>query len=188
MYTTTRLLLPFTEGINARAIDYAIQLAEKRQATLVPLALIPVRPDQKTRPESLQQAQDFLELARHKAERQRVPVELTRVSTGDAALSIEAMAGEMGCEAVLLFLCNTDEVLLGQAEIRALMDRSACNMRIILFPEKRKRLANNHLLHLPFLRRVEDDALRTQIEPLLEEPSREHVSLVRYPGQADSLN
>jgi hypothetical protein len=188
MYTTTRLLLPFTEGINAQAIDYAIQLAEKRQATLVPLALIPVRPDQKTRPESLQQAQDFLELARHKAARQGVPVELARVSTGDAALSIEAMAGEMGCEAVLLFLCNTNEVLLGHAQIRALMDRSTCNMCIILFPEKRRRFANKHLLHLSLLRRVEDDSLRTQIESLLEEPSCEQARLVRYPGQANSLN
>ena len=157
MHSTTRLLLPFTGGINVTALNYAMQLAEQRRATLVLLALIPTRPGKGVRLEHIQQAQDFLELTRRKAERQGVPIEPMRLYTRDAALSIEAIAGEMDCEAVLLFLGNRDEALLGHTEIRALMDNSACNMHIILLPERRERRTTGHLLHVPFLRRSSHD-------------------------------
>lgn len=153
MESIARLLLPFTGGIDVMALNYAMQLAEQRGATLVPLALIAPRPGKGARLEHIQQAQDFLELTRRKAERLRVPIEPMRLHTRDAALSIEAIAGEMDCEAVLLFLCNTEEILLGHAEIRALMDNSACNMHIILLPEKRRQRAAGHFPHIPFLRR-----------------------------------
>lgn len=188
MSTTARLLLPFTGEINTQAINCAIQIAVNRQAILVPVALVPVRPNGRIRLEFLQQAQDFLEFTRHKAERQGVPVEPVHISTGNTALSIEAIAGEMECEAVLIFLCNTAEVLLGHAEIRTLMDHSNCNMLIVLFPEKCKRRTSNHLLLLPFLRRSERDAVSIETESLLEDISRKHVALVHYPVQTDRLH
>src|SRR5579883_1294516 len=157
MHTTTRLLLPFTGNINALALDYAVQLAEQRQATLVPLALIAAQSGKGARLEHIQQAQDFLELTRRKAERQGVPIEPMRLYTQDAACSIEAIASEMECEAILLFLYGAGEVLLEHAEIRSLMDNSACNMHILLLPEKRGRRMTAHPLHIPFRRRPGDE-------------------------------
>ncbi len=143
MDATTRLLLPFTEEIDPLALDYAVQIAKQHQATLVLLALIPVRPHRNVRLECIQQAQDFLVLTNRKASRQGVPIEMTQIYTRDAVRSIEAFASEMHCEAVLLFLYNTCGVLLGHAEICALMDRGTCNVHVIFLPEKRVRMAVN---------------------------------------------
>lgn len=175
MDTTTRLLLPFTGSINALALSYAIQMAEQRHATLVPLALIP----QGGRLEHIQQAQDFLEFTRRKAERQGVPIEPARIYTGNAARTIEAFSGEMNCEAVILFLSNTNEVLLEHAEIRELMDHSNCNMHIVLLPEKRRWRAPNHPVHMPIIRRSDDDTPTSKSGALLQEQGQEHISLVR---------
>src|SRR5689334_14436398 len=81
---TIRLLLPFTGNINTLALNYAIQFAEMRGATLVPLALIRVMPGKAVRLERVQQAQDFLEFVHYKAQRQGVPVEQARIYTNDA--------------------------------------------------------------------------------------------------------
>lgn len=139
MHTTTRLLLPFTEGISSLALGYAVQIAQQSRATLVPLALIPVRPKQHVRLELIQQAQDFLVLITHKATRQGVPIEAAQLYTQDSVRSIEVFAREMHCEAVLLFLSYAGEVLLGHAEIRALMERGTCNIHLVLLPAKRTR-------------------------------------------------
>lgn len=147
---TTRLLLPFTGSMNMLALSYAIQLAKQRQATLVPLALIRVKQCQVARLEYIQQAQDFLEFARCKAERQGIPVEQARVYTSDVALSIGAIAGEMNCEAVLLFMGRSDEAFLEAAEIRTLLDYAICNAHIVLLPSRHNK--RKHSLHLPLLR------------------------------------
>lgn len=141
---TTRLLLPFTGGINTQALSYAIHLAEQRQAVLVPLALIRVQACRPVRLEYIQGAQDFLEFTRYKAAQHGVSVERACIYTGDVALSIEAVAGEMNCEAVILFLSDTDEALLAAAEIGALMERAACNAYIVLLPSRRARRSGVH--------------------------------------------
>ncbi|MEO7021646.1 MAG: universal stress protein [Ktedonobacteraceae bacterium] len=143
MDATTRLLLPFTEEIDPLALDYAVQIAKQHQATLVLLALIPVRSQRNVRMELIQQAQDFLVLTNRKASRQGVPIEMTQLYTRDAVRSIEAFASEMHCEAVLLFLYNTCEVLLGYAESSALVDHGVCNVHVIILPQKRARMAVN---------------------------------------------
>lgn len=178
MESIARLLLPFTGGINVMALNYATQLAEQRGATLVPLALVATRPGKGARLEHIQQAQDFLELTRRKAERLRVPIEPMRIHTRDAALSIEALAGEMDCEAVLLFLCNTEEILLGHAEIRALMDNSACNMHIILLPEKRGQRVASRFPRIPFLRRISSGERAASSGESLQEQAQKTDMLV----------
>jgi hypothetical protein len=168
----TRFLLPFTGSINAPALAHAVQLAAYHQATLVPLALIRVKPNKAARLERIQQAQDFLELARHKAERQGVPIEQARVYTSDVARSIEAIAGEMRCEAVIIFLCTTEEMFLASTEISELMDHAACNAHIVLLSGRRER---KHPLHIPLLKRLDERKTRTKagalIHTLTEEPT-----------------
>lgn len=147
---TIRLLLPFTGNINTLALNYAIQFAEKRQATLVPLALIRVMPGKAVRLEHIQQAQDFLEFVHYKAQQQGVPIEQARIYTSDAVRSIEAVAGEMNCAAVMLFLSDTGDVLLDLAELRSLMNQSACNAHLVLLPARR---AKRRLMHISLLKR-----------------------------------
>jgi hypothetical protein len=145
----TRLLLPFTTDINVLALNYALQMADQRHATLVPLALVPVAPHKGARLERLQQAQDFLTMIHHKAQQRGVPIESSELYTVDPARSIEAFASEMDCQAVIIFLSNTTDILLGRPEIRSLLEHSACNLHIVLLPEKRSRFAQKLPLHLP---------------------------------------
>jgi hypothetical protein len=73
----TQMLLPFTHGIDASAIDYACTLAQRLHVTLVVLSLIRLQEPPGTRNprlEDIQQSKDFLEFAQHKAARQGVPM------------------------------------------------------------------------------------------------------------------
>ena len=157
--TITRLLLPFTGSIDAQALSYAIQLADHRQATLVPLALIRVKPNRAARLEHIQQAQDFLEFVRCRAGRWGVPIEHACIYTSNVVRSIELLAGEMGCEAVLLFLSATGEALLEAAEINEVMDHAACNAHVVLLPPGRGR---QHPLYVSLLKRSESHMARTK--------------------------
>ncbi|HET8845532.1 MAG TPA: hypothetical protein VFN35_28960 [Ktedonobacteraceae bacterium] len=130
-YTTTRLLLPFTERIDGQAINYALRTAKQLCATLVPLALIRVRPGKRARAEYMQQAQDFLVLTRTRAQRYGVAIEQAQLYTSDPVRSIEAFAGEMHCEAILLFP-ERRPVLLGQREMQALIISLGQRVNIIL--------------------------------------------------------
>jgi len=180
MDVKTRLLLPFTSDINVLALNYALQMAEQRHATLVPLALVLVAPHKGARLERLQQAQDFLTMISHKAQQRGVPIEASELYTVDAARSVEAFASEMACQAVIVFLSGARDILLGRAEIRNLLERSVCNLHIVLLPEKRSRFT----LHLPLFRRSPGHASRpvqekeelpvTIIHRLLE-PDHEHL-------------
>lgn len=136
---TTRLLLPFTGGINTQALNSAVHLAEQRQAVLVPLALIRVQACRPVRLEYIQGAQDFLEFTRYKAAQHGVSVERACIYTSNVVRSIEAVTGEMNCDAVILFLSNTGEALLAPTEVSALMERAACNAYIVLLPSRRAR-------------------------------------------------
>src|SRR5690242_11885613 len=98
---TTRLLLPFTHGVDVCAIDSALRLAKGYDAILVPLALIYVPEDGQAkgaRLEHIQQSKDFLEVVKHKAARYGVPLERLEVYTSDIAQSIRIIASEMECE------------------------------------------------------------------------------------------
>jgi hypothetical protein len=59
-----RWLLPFTYGVDMRAIDYLVSLAENNGATLIPVSLISVPNHSRSggaRLEHIQQSKDFLE-------------------------------------------------------------------------------------------------------------------------------
>jgi CheY-like chemotaxis protein len=84
---TPRWLLPFMHGVDMRAIEYTVRLAESAGATLIPVSLI-TAPPKGARLEHLQQSKDFLEAVQHKAARYLVPVERYEVFTADAQQSI----------------------------------------------------------------------------------------------------
>ena len=74
----SRWLLPFTYGVDMRAIDYLVSLAENNGATLIPVSLVSVPKDSRSggaRLEHIQQSKDFLEAVKYKSARLQVPVE-----------------------------------------------------------------------------------------------------------------
>ena len=121
----TRFLLPFTHGVDMRAIEQAILLAKSHEAILIPLALIYVperRQAKGARLEYVQQSKDFLEATKYKAARYGVPVERFEVFTSDVVQSINLVASEMECEGILLFIGRRGGILLDISEIKRLVE------------------------------------------------------------------
>ncbi len=124
MVIMTRLLLPFTHGINVSAITAAIALAERFDATLVALSLIhlPQAPDKDPRWEDIQQSNDFLAFVHHKAARWVVPVERVELYTHNPVCSIRALAQEMECTGIVLVVRRGTGVLLATHEVKQLLE------------------------------------------------------------------
>jgi universal stress protein family protein len=134
MMKRINLLLPFTHGVDMRAIEQALLLAKGRQATLVPLALIHVPEERRAkgaRLEHVQQSKDFLEAVKHKAARYAVPIERFEVFTGDVVQSINTIASDLECEGILLFVGRKDGILLQASEIKHLMETTTCRLYIL---------------------------------------------------------
>lgn len=122
-----RLLFPFTHGVDKWAIEHALQLAQERQATLVPLALIRI-PDSRTarggaaiRLEHIQQAKDFLETVRYAAPKYHIAIESHEIATPNVIHSIATQAQSLGCESVILLTNEHGGLLLQTHEIAALL-------------------------------------------------------------------
>ena len=151
---TARLLLPFMHGVDVCAIDSALRLAKGYDATLVPLALIYIPEDRRSkgaRLEHIQQSKDFLELVKHKAARYGVPIKRLEVYTSDVAQSIRAVASEMECEAILLFVGDKHDVLLSASQIKHLMEHFTCKLYVLRLQtgggKSLKRVIREHFSH-----------------------------------------
>ena len=130
----TRLLLPFTHGVNIFAIEQAILLAKSLEATLIPLSVIHVPQEGRSRGarlEHIQQSKDFLEAVKYKAARYSVPVERYEVFTADVVQSINIVAKEQRCEGILLFVGGKKGVLLQADEIKCLMETMVCKLYVL---------------------------------------------------------
>jgi len=103
--STHRWLLPFTHGVDMRAIDDVVFLAENAGATLVAVSLVSVPQrgrSEGARLEHIEQSKDFLEALQYKAARHRVSVERYEVFTTDVIQSITSLTHEMQCTAFIL--------------------------------------------------------------------------------------
>ena len=136
----TQILLPFTHGIDASAISYALAIAQRLQLTLVILSLIrlPETPStRKPRLEDIQQSKDFLEFVHHRAARQGVPIVRMELYTCNPVRSIRALAQEMECEGILLFVQCGVGVLLATEEVKQLLEQESIPLYIVpLLPNK----------------------------------------------------
>jgi hypothetical protein len=130
----TRLLLPFTQGVEMEALDSAVLLAKACQATLVALALILV-PAKRRRPEPrlehVMQAKDFLEAVRWKAARHGVPIERCEVFTEDVVRSIDVLTKSLECRGMVLFVREGRGVLLSIDEIACVVEQVDCTGYIV---------------------------------------------------------
>ena len=136
----SNLLLPFTHGIDVSAITYALAFAQRFHSTLVVLSLIslPETPGtRKPRLEAIQQSKDFLEFVQHKAARQAVPIVRIELYTHHPARSIRALAQEMECASILLFVQRGAGVLLTIGEVKQLLEQESVPLYMVsLLPNK----------------------------------------------------
>ncbi len=138
MVLMTRLLLPFTHGIEGSAITAALALAQRFDATLVVLSLIhlPQAPDRGPRWEDIQQSNDFLEFVHHKAARSGVPVERVEIYTRNPVSSIRALTQEMVCVGIVLVVRRGAGVLLDTNEVKQLLEDGSMPLHIVRLPVK----------------------------------------------------
>jgi hypothetical protein len=117
---TSRWLLPFTQGVDMRSIEYAVDLAESAGAVLIPVSLIS-SPPTGARLEHIQQSKDFLEAVQHKAERLQVPVERYEVFTTDVLQSITTLVHDTRCDGIILVTSGEHTRLLQDEEVKPLL-------------------------------------------------------------------
>lgn len=117
---TSRWLMPFTHGVDMRAIDYAVRLAESAGATMVPVSLVSA-PPKGARLEHIQQSKDFLEAVQNKAARFQVPVERYEVFTVDALQSITTLVHQIRCNGIILVTSRGHTCLLQDQEVKQLL-------------------------------------------------------------------
>ncbi len=133
----TSLLLPFTHGVDASAINYALALAQRFYSTLVVLSLIrlPEAPSApKPRLDAIQQSKDFLEFVQHKATRQDIPIVRVELYTQHPVRSIRALAQEMECAGILLFVHRGAGVLLSTGEVKQLLEDDSLPLYVAPLP------------------------------------------------------
>ena len=118
----SRILLPFTNGVNSDALEYAVLLARSYNATLVPLSLIYVpQTARSVRLEHIQQSKDFQALVQSKATKYDVSIEPHEVFTGDVIESIHSAMQEMSCKNIVLFVRDGNGVLLHTHEVKHIL-------------------------------------------------------------------
>jgi len=130
---TPRWLLPFTWGVDMRAIDYTVRLAGSTGATLVPVSLV-CTPPKGARLEHIQQSKDFLEAVQHKAERYAVAVERYEVFTAHVLRSIRMLAYEMRCDGIVLLTRGEQTRLMQEEEVKQLLTRPPAALVLVRLP------------------------------------------------------
>ena len=136
-----RLLLPFTHGIDEKAIDNVLRFAKASNVTLVALALISA-PDQsyreQLRPERLEKATDFLETIAAQAGMYNVTVEQHEAYTLDIASSIRSTLQETECQGILLVIKEQESCLLQASEVSQIQQTLDVNFYNLYIPVQKK--------------------------------------------------
>jgi nucleotide-binding universal stress UspA family protein len=174
-----RWLLPFTYGVDMRALDAVVGLAGSARATLVPVSLISVPHEDRSRGarlEHIQQSKDFLEALQFKAARLEVPVERYEVFTGDVLQSIAVLVRELHCDSIVLVSTGNRDVLLHASELKRLVMEPPASLVLIRLPARTQstqawRPGDRLLSWLRRLWGYQDDSRHTQDVPTGEEPS-----------------
>ncbi|GAC1565545.1 MAG: hypothetical protein NVS3B14_03600 [Ktedonobacteraceae bacterium] len=188
MTKTTRLLLPFTHGVEMDTIEAAVLLAASHHATLVPLSLIavPQGRGKGARLEHIQQSKDFLEAVQQKAARHHVSLERFEVFTGDVAQSISALVTQMACDGVVLALRGRKGSLMSEGEIEQLMAMRSCPLYLMYVPSREtswvSRLRERFSRRWPGNRRHSGQRVQQQV---LEEQAVQEVIAPQYYGVPD---
>lgn len=169
-----RWLLPFTFGVDMRAIDYAVFLAGSAGATLVPVSLVST-PSKGARLDHIQQSKDFLEAVQHKAARHRVPVERYEVFTQDVLQSIRTLVAEMPCNGIILVTGGEHSCLMQDEEVKRLLIEPPASLVLIRLPanarpQSASRLGTRFVSWLRRLREQQESMWQAEDRQIIEEP------------------
>jgi hypothetical protein len=135
------MLLPFSHGIDAAAIEQAIALAHQHAATLVPLSIILLsRSRGSARLEHIAQSKDFLALVEWKAARAGIPIKKVECYACEEVPVIDNVAQKLQDAAVLLFVRQQKGVLLPTSAIDQMMRSGNYSCFLSLLPEHRSLL------------------------------------------------
>jgi hypothetical protein len=141
---SSRLLLPFTHGVHAHALEYAVLLAKNRHATLVPCSLIHLPQTARgVRLESIQQSKDFQALVQSKASKHGVVVASQEIFTSDVIDSIHRITRELNCNGIILFVCDGEGVLLSTNEVKHILTLVPGQHHVIRLQRNASRLSLN---------------------------------------------
>jgi len=113
----TRWLLPFTFGVNMRALDHVFRLAEHCEATLVAASLIVLPDTHELLSAHLQQSKAFLEAVQWKATQYRVLVEPHEIWTSGVQARMKRLVLDLQCDSIVLVTEGQDAVLLSAHEM-----------------------------------------------------------------------
>ena len=136
-----RFLLPFTHGVDTKALHNVLQLARTQDATVVALALIPLAEQQgveDARLERVLQAKDFLATLQTQGEMHHVPVEEHERYTYDVLESIRSNAQQMRCQSILLAYEGEEARFLQADEAQQLRLSKPYPLSILYAPSKKK--------------------------------------------------
>ena len=143
-----RWLLPFTYGVDMRAIDYLVSLAENNGAMLIPVSLVSVPDNSRARGarlEHIQQSKDFLEAVKYKAARLQVPIERYEVFTSDVIQSITKLVQDLHCDGIVMVAIENKEVLLRAQELKHLLTEPPASLVLIRLPSHPQEARAFHL-------------------------------------------
>jgi hypothetical protein len=143
-----RWLMPFTYGVDMRAINYLVSLAENNGATLIPVSLVSVPNDSRfggARLEHIQQSKDFLEAVKYKAARFQVPLERYEVFTSDVIQSITMLVHDLNCDGIVMVAIENKEVLLRAHELKHLLSEPPAPLVLIRLPARQQEARAFHL-------------------------------------------
>ncbi len=136
-----RLLLPFTHGIDEKAIDNVLRFAKASNVTLVALALMSA-PDQsyreQLRPEHIEQATDFLETIAARATMYGITVEQHEAFTLDVPNTILATLKETESQGILLIMKEQTACLLAPEAVTQLQQNLSINFYNLYIPAQKK--------------------------------------------------
>ena len=169
-----RWLLPFTFGVDMRAIDYAVSLAGSAGATLVPVSLIST-PSKGARLEHIQQSKDFLEAVEQKAERHHVSIERYEVFTQNVLQSIRTLVSDIHCSGIILVTGGEHSHLLQDIEVKRLLVEPPASLVLIRLPARTSSVPQSHLGARLFswlrrLREQQETIWQSEDRQIIEEP------------------
>ncbi len=118
-----RLLFPFTHGIDARAIDQVLLFARASQITVVAFTCIST--SGKVRPEAFQEAKDFQEILRMKAQLYGVSAECYENTANCTVDCIAEFAQHAHCQGILLVSGKKGSHFVSEGEVRQLEEMSS---------------------------------------------------------------
>ena len=176
-----RWLLPFTHGVDMRAIDYLVSLAENNGAMLIPVSLVSVPNESRSggaRHEHIQQSKDFLEAVQYKAARLQVPLERYEVFTSDVIQSITMLVRDLHCDGIVMVAVERREVLLRTHELKQLLVEPPTSLVLIRLPAHAQKARAFYLgaWLLSWLRRLW--RYRADIRPMKNALEAESVSRI----------